>query len=105
MVEKIDPIKYADAMRRAWQEDDEEAARKIKEKYGKQEVKLEDLEELFSYTISLLMTAYMGKDVVDDAKFNILVNTLRSKGIIDDNEEHNIRGEIEHIESKIEGED
>lgn len=104
-MEKINPIDYADAMRKAWQEDDADAAEKIRDKYGKQEVRLEDLEEMFSYTISLLMTAYMGKDVVDDAKFNILVNTLRDADIIDDNDEYNIRGEIEHLSKQIEGED
>lgn len=96
MADKIEPIKYADNIRGAYQDDDIEAVNKIEELYGDQEVTLKDLEEMFSYSISLLMTAYMEKDAVDDVKYNLLLETLVVSGIIDEEKENEIREEIEN---------
>lgn len=105
MSQKMEPIKYADNMRKAWQENDTEAVEKLVEMYGDQEVKLKDLEEMFSYALSLLMTAYMGKDTVDGARFDIILKTLKDKKVIDVNDEQNILKEIAYLEKQIKGED
>lgn len=105
MTEKIEPTKYADNIREAYMYDDLKAVEKIEELHGDQEVTLKDLEEMFSYSISLLMTAYTGKDTIDDAKFNILLKTLLDKKVIDVNDEQNIRGEIDYLDKQIRGDE
>lgn len=100
-----DPILYITQMRKAWQEDDENTIKNLEENYGQQIVTLKDLEEVAHNIMSSLMMAYMEKDLIDSTKFDILLDVLVEKEVIEQRELIEIVNEIEELETKLEGED
>lgn len=104
MVEKIDPIRYAENLMKAWKDNDTDAVDAIEGKYGDQEVNLKDLEQMFAYVMSVLSTAYAGKDLVDQTKYDKILDILEHKEIINSEERKEIDKEIKEVEKTVEGE-
>lgn len=105
MKERIEPIDYIENMWEAWHNESMVDVEELRERHGKQPVTLDELEQVFTHAISLLMTAYQDKDVVDNAKFEVIIKLLESERIIDSNEAYLIHREIEDLENKLKGED
>lgn len=105
MSDKIDPVKYAENIMKAWQANDEKAVESIEEKYGEQEVKLKDLENMFAYMMSVLSTGIMVSGTVSSAMFNSTMDILVESETISKEKREEVDVEIEDLVKKLEGED
>lgn len=96
-------IQYFEAVRRAYQEDDKQALKDLKEMYGKDSVDMDEVEQLVAYTFQTMAQFQIVLEEKAQIQFNMIVNALEAEDILSANGLYQLREANDNLNKQLEG--
>lgn len=103
MEERMEIIQYFEAVRRAYQEDDKQALKDLKEMYGKDSVDMDEVEQLVAYTFQTMAQFQIVLEEKAQIQFNMIVNALEAEDILSANGLYQLREANDNLNKQLEG--
>lgn len=103
MEERMEIIQYFEAVRRAYQEDDKQAIKDLKETYGKDSVDMDEVEQLVAYTFQTMAQFQIVLEEKAQIQFNMIVNALEAEDILSANGLYQLREANDKLNKQLEG--
>ena len=103
MNEKMEIIQYFESIRRAYQEDNVEGYKELRELYGKNEVTMDEVEQLVAYVFQTMAQFQVAMEEKSQIQFDMIVNALEAEDILSSNGLYQLREADDRLNKQLEG--
>lgn len=103
MEERMEIIQYFEAVRRAYQEDDKQSIKDLRETYGEDSVNMDEVEQLVSYTFQTMAQFQIAMEEKSQIQFDMILNALQAEDILSSKSLYALREADRNLNEKLEG--